>query len=256
MSTPARQACALLGEHTMQKRQTRAGTVGFDRMRPPAVRVVQLALVCELVPALAPPLAAQPLSPRNASYTIEATLDPQARTIAGNEVIAWRNLSNRSATELQFHLYWNAWKGPRTVWMREAALGGGTAADRRRRPDDDWSRIDVTSIRLTAPVAADLTSAQRVITPDRGSAPANGSLRTEAVNGSEEDDETVMAVPLPQPVPPGGTATIEVRWTARVPRPFSRTGAIGNFFFIAQWFPKLGVLEDAGWNCHQFHSST
>jgi hypothetical protein len=41
-----------------------------------------------------------------------------------------------------------------------------------------------------------------------------------------------------------------------VPRPFSRTGTIGHFFFIAQWFPKLGVLQDDGWNCHQFHSST
>ena len=41
-----------------------------------------------------------------------------------------------------------------------------------------------------------------------------------------------------------------------MPRPFRRTGAIGNFFFIAQWFPKLGVFEEQGWNCHQFHSST
>src|SRR5437867_1891325 len=40
------------------------------------------------------------------------------------------------------------------------------------------------------------------------------------------------------------------------PRTFARTGVIGNFYFIAQWFPKLGVLQDEGWNCHQFHSST
>jgi hypothetical protein len=51
-------------------------------------------------------------------------------------------------------------------------------------------------------------------------------------------------------------ATIDVSWTAHVPRTFARTGAIGNFFFIAQWFPKLGVLQDEGWNCHQFHSAT
>jgi hypothetical protein len=41
-----------------------------------------------------------------------------------------------------------------------------------------------------------------------------------------------------------------------VPRTFARTAAIGNFFFIAQWFPKLGVLQNEGWNCHQFHSGT
>ena len=58
------------------------------------------------------------------------------------------------------------------------------------------------------------------------------------------------------PVAPGGAVTIEVNWTAHVPRTFARTGAIGNFFFIVQWFPKLGVLQEDGWNCHQFHAST
>jgi aminopeptidase N len=65
-----------------------------------------------------------------------------------------------------------------------------------------------------------------------------------------------MAVPLAQPIEAGASTTIEVTWTAHVPRTFARTGAIGNFFFIAQWFPKLGVLQDGGWNCHQFHSGT
>ena len=39
-------------------------------------------------------------------------------------------------------------------------------------------------------------------------------------------------------------------------RTFARTGAVGDFYFIAQWFPKIGVFEDAGWNVHQFHSAT
>jgi aminopeptidase N len=50
--------------------------------------------------------------------------------------------------------------------------------------------------------------------------------------------------------------TLNVTWTAHVPRTFARTGAIGNFFFIVQWFPKLGVLQPDGWNCHQFHAGT
>ena len=65
-----------------------------------------------------------------------------------------------------------------------------------------------------------------------------------------------MAVPLGLAVEPNETIQLEVAWTARVPRPFARTGYIGDFYFIAQWFPKLGVLEDAGWNTHQFHSPT
>jgi hypothetical protein len=124
--------------------------------------------------------------------------------------------------------------------MREARLGA------RRRPpsprEGDWARFDVTSLTVTAAGAppVDLTGSMRFIAPD----------------DDNPDDRTVLAAPLATPALPGTTLTIQVAWTARVPRTFARTGAIGDFFFIAHWFPKLGVLEDAGWNCHQFHGST
>ena len=74
-----------------------------------------------------------PLSPRNASYTITARLDPAARTIAGSETITWRNITTKPAADLQFHLYWNAWKNTRSTFMRERALGA-SGEDRPRRP--------------------------------------------------------------------------------------------------------------------------
>jgi hypothetical protein len=181
-----------------------------------------------------------PLSPRNANYVIHAQLQPSARTIAGQEQITWRNITTKPTNELQFHLYWNAWKNSRSTWLREASLGANR--NLRSPRDEDWGRIDVSSIALLADGStwADLTASKHFIAPDDGNA----------------DDETVMAVPLPRPVGPNESVTIAVEWTAHVPRTFARTGAIGNFFFIAQWFPKLGVLQDEGWNCHQFHAST
>jgi aminopeptidase N len=65
-----------------------------------------------------------------------------------------------------------------------------------------------------------------------------------------------MAVPLPSPVAPEDTIEIDVEWTATIPRPFARTGYVGDYYFFGQWFPKVGVLEDEGWNTHQFHSGT
>ncbi len=65
-----------------------------------------------------------------------------------------------------------------------------------------------------------------------------------------------MVVPLPAPVPPDGVAQVELAWKAKIPRTFARTGYRGNFFFIAQWFPKLAVFEATGWNAHQFHAGT
>src|SRR6185295_10370788 len=198
-------------------------------------------LLILLILLIASTAAAQPapLSPRNANYTIDVTLDAAGHTITGSEVITWRNITTRTATDLQFHLYWNAWKHDRTTFMRERAqsgFGGGS----RMRTEADRSRMDVTSLQITSPVSANLTTRIHFIQPD----------------DNNPDDETVMAVPLPQPIAPGGSATIEVKWTAHVPRPVARTGVVGNYFFIAQWFPKLGVFQNDGWNCHQFHAHT
>ena len=59
-----------------------------------------------------------------------------------------------------------------------------------------------------------------------------------------------------QTLAPGQTITLDIAFTAKIPRPFARTGAIGNYFFIAQWFPKIGVLSDTGWQARQFHMTT
>ncbi len=178
------------------------------------------------------------LSPRNASYIIDAKLDITSRTITGSEVILWRNITTKPATELQFHLYWNAWRDDHSTWLRETKLGSRRTVPMVR--PDERARIDVTSLGVRGNARADLTTVMRFIAPDDGNA----------------DDRTVLAARLPQPVAPGASLTIELTWTAHVPRTFARTGVIGNYFFIAQWFPKLGVLQDEGWNCHQFHSGT
>jgi len=61
---------------------------------------------------------------------------------------------------------------------------------------------------------------------------------------------------LPRTVAPGESIGVEMAWTSKVPRTFARTGVVGNFYFVAQWFPKIGVLQESGWNCHQFHLTT
>ena len=61
-------------------------------------------------------------SPRNANYSINARLDPASRTITGSEIITWRNITTKTVTDLQFHLYWNAWKNDKSTFMRERGL--------------------------------------------------------------------------------------------------------------------------------------
>ena len=199
------------------------------------------------VPGVEPP-EADGSSPRNANYDIDVRLDHAARTLTGRETIRWRNISNRPTNELQFHLYWNAWRNVESTWLRERRLAGNFTPPR----DDAWSSMDVTLLRLRKAAQAspatgepagdwvELTQQRRFIAPDDGN----------------EADRTVMAAGLPWEVLPNETIEIEVEWDAKVPRPFARTGYRDEYYFIAQWFPKLGVLEDAGWNTHQFHAAT
>jgi len=180
-------------------------------------------------------------SARNANYDIHVRLDPDTHMLEGRELLTWRNDSGRATSELQFHLYYNAWKNTKSTWMREYLLARGEAF--LSRPPEDWGWITVTKIELPATentAAINLTSAARYIAPD----------------DDNKDDETVLSVQLPDQVEPGETLQVEIEWKSKIPRTFSRTGVVGDFFFIAQWFPKIGVLETSGWNCHQFHVGT
>lgn len=216
-----------------------AGLATTPRAQPAATASPSAALL----PAA--PSAAPSRSPRNANYSIDATLDPRTRTVTGRGVITWRNLAARPATELRLHLYWNAFKNTRSTFLRGRLLAASPAERQAllARPLDDFGHTTITAVRLVGSGDAppvDLTSGMHAIHPDDGNA----------------DDETLVRVPLPVPAAPGQTLNLDVEWTAKVPRPFARTGAIGNYYFVAQWFPKVAVLAEQGWVAHQFHAST
>ena len=108
---------------------------------------------------------------------------------------------------------------------------------------EDWGWIEVDAMRLSGAGwrrRSSWTTAASV-SPDDGN----------------PDDRTVLVVPLPA----RGRARAR-RSSSRstggrkIPRTFARTGFRGDFYFIAHWFPKLGVFEADGWNCHQFHAAT
>jgi hypothetical protein len=192
----------------------------------------------------APPLdAATPISPPVVEYRIAASLDPAAKTLDGQETLVWRNPSGDEVPELRFHLYLNAFKNNRSTFMRES--GGKLRGDEAGTKPGDWGWIDVASLSADG---VELRKAARFVQPD----------------GNSPDDETVLAVPLPRPVPPHGTVTLQIAFRAKLPRIFARTGFVRDYFLVGQWYPKIGVYEPAGmrdrktggWNCHAFHANS
>jgi hypothetical protein len=184
----------------------------------------------------------QPLSPRIANYTISVSLDAEKKMLHGKETLQWLNTSKDRISELQFHLYLNAFKNSKSTFMTES--GGQLRGDRMQA--GGWGWIDVTSMSVRD--GEELTSKMEFIHPDDDNA----------------QDQTVFKVLLSKPVRPNETITLDINFTAKLPAVFARTGYSEDFFMVGQWFPKIGVYEPAGmryatkgeWNCHQFHANS
>ena len=184
-----------------------------------------------------------PLSPRLANYEIEVRLDPATKKLYGNEIITWTNKSGDYIPDLQFHLYLNAFKNEQSTFMKESG-GKHRSSVLERNGGWGWTQIKKMSIGQNTVV----TDSIRFICPDDGN----------------QMDETVIQVMLQEPVKPYQTLIINIEFEAKLPQVFARTGYKGDFFLVGQWFPKIGVYEEAGdryategqWNCHQFHSNS
>jgi len=182
------------------------------------------------------------VSPRNASYTIEARLDPEKRTIAGSLVLEWRNTSEQALSTFPFHLYWNAFRNNLSTTARGA---GHRAPGDREREDRTFGWIQVKTVRLVGGAEGggtiqDLTPTVRYLNED-----------------GNADDRTVMAVRTSRPVAPGETARFRIEWDSLVPHgSIGRAGWVHDYHFVAQWFPKIGVFWKGAWNCHPFYPWT
>ncbi len=172
-----------------------------------------------------------PLSPRNASYTMRATLDAKDKVVKGVERLHWRNIASGAADTMVFHLYMNAFKNNQSTFMKESK-----GAHRGNKQDKGgWGAIDVTKLVIGG---VDVTTKLAV-------------------------DDTLGTVKLPAPVAPGASVDVDVEFTTKLPKVFARTGYKDDFFAVGQWFPKIGVWDCAAgphnhpatcrWRAHQHH---
>lgn len=195
---------------------------------PVFVAAVLLSAGCALAGTALP----QTPATRIANYTIDVELNPNDHTLEGSEILTWHNTSNQEIGTLYFHMYPNAFKSNRTTYMQESGRKISSAA---RGWIDLRSMTDMRS-------GTDLLSKSSYVQPD----------------DDNPFDSTVLAVQLTEPVAPRDSIKLKMRFHEQLPEGFSRSGwAPGRqFYFVAQWFPKIGVFEGGKWNCHQFHAFT
>jgi hypothetical protein len=209
------------------------------------IGILPLFLFCALVAVAQEAIFPEPLSDRIASYDISVRLDAENKMLNADEIIRWKNPSDDTIREIQFHLYLNAFKNTQSTFNKEANPGF-RQADVVKLKDEEWSWSHINKIEDEA--GNDWTDFLEYVQPD----------------DDNEYDETVIQLNLPRPVLPNDSITLKLNFTAKIPKVRVRTGYSNDFFLQVQWFPKVGVYEPAGmrfaeegsWNCHQYHPTT
>ncbi len=178
----------------------------------------------------------KPQSNRIANYNIKASLDTQNKLVKASMTMVWKNTTNDTVSDLQFHAYMNAFKNTASTFMTES--GGQLRGDYMDVSDETaWGWLKIQSIKTAS--GDEIVSQMSYIQPD----------------DKNTFDQTVFQIPLKKGIAPNESIELNFKFETKLPKIFARTGYVDDFYMVAQWFPKIGVYEqDKGWNCHQFHA--
>jgi hypothetical protein len=173
-------------------------------------------------------------------YDIDATLDPVKHAVEGRERLTWRNRSSVPVRSVYLHLYLNAFEGRDSAFMQEKRDRNVSFPSGAEIKEGQWGHIVLRRV-------------------DQGGAAVPwGFVHPD---GGPDSDHTVVRLDLPAAVAPGASTQLDIGFAAQLPRVVARTGYFGSFHLVAQWFPKIAVLELPGergataprWNAHAFH---
>jgi len=187
-------------------------------------------------------LLAQPtISPRIANYKMDVELDIDSKRLTGKTYLHWKNTGATAVDHLLFHMYYNAFRNSESTFFKERGVPEFLTKDIDAECGWGWTHI----LSIQDEYGNELTDLSYIQTDD-----------------DNQEDKTVLKVGLPSPIPAGGDLTLTYEWVAKIPKTMPRTGYNKEFYFFAQWFPKVGVYEPTGmryatadaWNCHQYHS--
>jgi len=162
------------------------------------------------------------------TYTMQIDMNVKSHRYLGKQQVVYWNNSPDTLHHVFWHLYFNAFQ-PHSM-MAEASLNNGyfDVAQYNRinnlgTDEMGWVRID--SLKM------------------------NGKLL------NFETNETILEVPLTEPIPPHSKAVFEMQWETQVPvliRRAGRNNAEGIDYTMGQWYPKLCEYDYQGWHSNQY----
>ncbi len=152
-----------------------------------------------------------------AHYAIRAKLEPTTAKVIGHVEITYRNRSPHEIPRLAIHLRQNAHK----------------AGNLRNRYLEITGGVEVSNVRV-GDASADTAEDASARRGRRG-----GGARPR-VQG------TVMNLPLPTPLAPGGEVKVAMDWEYQVPQSGAPRNGHDDFhtYYLGYWYPQVAVFED------------
>ncbi len=179
-----------------------------------------------LYPATWPALAQDTYWQQHVYYKIEAELDTTRHRLQAFEFIRYTNHSPDTLRHFYLLLYANAFNDDETTAMREAAKF--FVPPKLKKHERGWIRID--SFEILA---------------------ING--QTDLPVTAYKVEDTVLEVPLPEPLPPGAELSLRLHFTLKIRKHYQRMGYRNGQYDLAQWYPKVAVYDDQGWHAEPMH---
>ena len=175
---------------------------------------------------LAQPARAQGTSPwqQRVAYEMDVQVDAPAHRLAGTQRLTLTNTSPDTLRQVFYHLYFNAFQPESQMATRN-----------RHLPDPD-ARVVPRIYNYT---------------PDEEGWHRIASLTQDGQPLAFRVDDTILRADLAAPIPPGGRAVFEMRFTSQVPLQTRRSGwksREGIDFSMSQWYPKLAHYDSRGWH--------
>lgn len=162
---------------------------------------------------------ARPIVANRVNYTITATLDEEQQKLKARGIVVVDNQRGDTLRDIYLHQYLNAF-----------------------RPGSKWSEVDEREGRVRFQHLRDPDYAyERFTAPPRQN---NDLMRVEYPFAP---DSTVVRLVLPRPVAPGEEAQLFLEWEARPSTTLRRQGRRGRSWDFAQWYPKVAVRDNGGW---------
>lgn len=165
---------------------------------------------------------------QEADYEMEIDFNVKKHRFKGKQTIKYTNNSPDTLTSIYYYLFFNAFQPNSMMDVRSRSI-----VDPDPRVGDRISKLSKDEIGYQ-------------------------KIKSVKVNGNKHKfivEETILEVVLEDPILPGQTVEVDMKFEAQVPLQIRRSGRNnkeGIDYSMAQWFPKMCEYDKYGWEAHPY----